>query len=626
MNDKKQKLILSLIAIVTLFLVAIGAAYAFFASQNTGKKDVNINAKSGTTDVLTFEAGEDIGITANKGNFASGMGSEEGQTIAKARLTANDATSEASDSYYVYLKINTNELRYTNFKDSANDIKPGIEQADKTIIAPDATHTTKVPELILTVKETNKATGETKELTQEDIEDLTYYDSISTKKKTTDSTEDVTISGFDITETKGMILLKYENIHTSNEEKDEGRDNLPNMTTHEWEITVTLINLDSDQNNNTGKTFDATLVLQKDQIITNLADACGPEDTIETCVKKISNEDYEYSHIIYHNTSSLSNTNIANKTLSANDNSYRFSGSSEEVKNYVCLDGISSAGECQNGDADLYRIIGFFPNDAGEYEMKLIKYDYATKEELGDKSTAEGGAYQGNYSNTSKDNYKGRNAENIAAYYWNYTGSGIYNNMWQYSNLNQINLNQFYYNYISTKVNNLENHITEHEWTTGGFSYSISYTPKQVYDMELGEEKLTTNDNKCYAEANNSTAQTCIEDDLSYKDAKIGLMYINDYGYAAYPEAWNQYVSNSSGYSSETVKTNNWMYMGLGEWAISRNSEDGDHAWLVYYTAAATSHIVRAFYGIRPTFYLDSSTKIISGNGTHDNPFRLSWN
>ncbi len=613
-ENKKKTLILSLIAIVTLSLVAIGAAYAFFASKNTGKKDVNINAESGTTDVLTFENGETIEITANMDNFASGMGSEEGKTIAKAKLTANDATNEASDSYYVYLKINTNELRYTNFKDESGDIKPGIEQEDKTITAPDGTHTTKVPELILTVKETNKATGETKELNQADIENLTYYDSISTKRKTEDSTEDVTISGFDITEAKGMILLKYENIHTSNDEKDEERENLPNMTTHEWEITVTLINLDSDQNNNTGKTFDATLILQKEEY----------QETIVEVLLAKDNQDGVVT-LYKHNTEELTKLGIENATLSANDNSYRYSGSSEAVKNYVCLDGTSTQNDC-NSDADLYRIIGLFPNESGEYEMKLIKYDYATKDELGDDETAPSGAYRGNL--YLEDTYKGNNLASLAAYSWNSSKGNSMDdnniNMWQKSNLNKINLNQFYYNYMIDKISDLEGHINEHKWITGGCF--VGDASKEVYNKELGAEKITTSDKSCYAEDDNRTAIECTDEDLTYQD-QIGIMYVSDYGYAAYPKAWN--ISFGTDEYTQEGGVNNWMYMGLDEWTISRIDDCGYDAWEINFEGDVTdsySRGVEAANGVRPVFYLDSSTKITSGDGSKTNPFRLSWN
>ncbi len=613
MNDKKQKIILSLVAIVTLALVVIGAAYAFFASQNTGKKDVNINAESGTTDVLTFAIiGDGINITANMDNFASGLGNEDDSATGTATLIANNATNNAKDNYYVYLNIAKNELRYTNFKNEAGEILEGKEE-DGKIVAPDSTHTTKVPELILTVTQPD-GKGE-----------LTHIDGLDDLYKT--DADGKGLNGFDITEATGLIPIAKNYEITATGETPTVK------ATQNWEIKVTLVNLDSNQNKNTGKQFSGKLILQKEEMPTNLADVCDSSENAGECVKELYEKSYyNLSHVIYHNSDALTESQISNATLNANDNSYRYSGSSEEVKNYVCLDGTSSAGECQNGDADLYRIIGFFSNESGEYEMKLIKYDYATKDELGDNDTAPGGAYKGNYSDDEhyKDGYyqeNPNNYSNIAGYYWNNSKDSNSTNMWQYSNLNKKNLNDFYYNYITTKASDLSNHITEHTWKTGGLLYSgNSDTPKQVYDKELGTGKLTTSDNRCYAENDNSSAQKCTEDDLIYKDAKIGLMYESDYGYAAYPEAWNTNMG-VGGYNQENIKTNNWMYMGLYEWTVSRWANDGSNAWrvndpgyagynLVYYTG----------YGVRPSFYLDSSTKITSGDGSKTNPFRLSWN
>ncbi len=615
-ENKKRTLILTLIAIVTLSLVAIGAAYAFFASQNTGKQDVNINAESGTTDVLSFSlndknitseqvkdeenANSNIMITANMDNFNEGNISVGDGVTGTATLIANNATNNAKDNYYVYLKIDTNELRYTNFKNDAGEILEGKKE-DGKIVAPDETHTTKVPELILTVTQP----GEDGELNH--IDGLDYYTDVDGHG----------LNGFDITEATGLIPIakKYEITVTGSEPTIKA--------TQEWEIKITLVNLDSGQNKNTGKEFSGQLILQKDQIIANLADACGTTDTIGTCVKKLEQADYSLSHIIYHNSESLAKTNIVNKELSPNDNSYRYSGSNEGIKNYVCLDGTSEESTCTT-DADLYRIIGFFPNESGEYEMKLIKYDYATKDELGDRATAPGGAYFGNYTEVNAT-YQGNpdNYNNIAGYYWNNTGT--YNNMWQKSNLNQINLNQFYLSYITTKVSDLNGHITEHDWTTGGFS-SSSYNAQQVYNKELGTEKLQVEAKKCYDDDGTASPRACKDDDLTYKNAKIGLMYVSDYGYAAYPNAWNQSIHSSSGYGSEAVKENNWMYMGLNDWTVSRNSGYGIYAWVVNTTGYAYYYLVSNTYGVRPSFYLDSSTKIESGDGSHDNPFRLSWN
>ncbi len=318
--------------------------------------------------------------------------------------------------------------------------------------------------------------------------------------------------------------------------------------------------------------------------------------------------------------------NYLNSNLEAGDLSYRYSGSSESVKNYVCLDGKTKENACSS-DADLYQIIGLFKNEENEqYEMKLIKYNYAAKEELGDNDTASGGAYNGYYS-YPKDNYKGNNAEDIAIYYWNSSkGTGINNtNMWQYSNLNKINLNQFYLSYITNKVSDLENHIMEHTWITGGVPYSNTENVQQAYNSELGSEKITTNDLKCYAKDNNQTAILCTDADLTYL-AKIGLMYVSDYGYAAYSDAWSKKIGgyNKTDYDSDIVKTNNWMYRGLYDWMISRGAERGDYARFTNVDGWADSYGVNSAAGVRPAFYLDASTKLASGDGSKTNPYRLN--
>ena len=104
-------------------------------------------------------------------------------------------------------------------------------------------------------------------------------------------------------------------------------------------------------------------------------------------------------------------------------------------------------------------------------------------------------------------------------------------------------------------------------------------------------------------------------------DAKIGLMYVSDYGYAASPEAW---TLNMSGYDNSTATNNNWMYMGLYEWTISRRSDRTYTAFDVIYFGDVNSDSVGRYIGVRPTFYLKSSVVLESGDGTIDNPYRIS--
>ena len=60
------------------------------------------------------------------------------------------------------------------------------------------------------------------------------------------------VQGFDITTKTGLITIanNYEITTTS-------------TTTQEWNIIVTFVNLDSDQQENTEKSFNATLIMQE---------------------------------------------------------------------------------------------------------------------------------------------------------------------------------------------------------------------------------------------------------------------------------------------------------------------------------------------------------------------------
>lgn len=142
----------------------------------------------------------------------------------------------------------------------------------------------------------------------------------------------------------------------------------------------------------------------------------------------------------------------------------------------------------------------------------------------------------------------------------------------------------------------------------------------------MGDKKLNSEGSYCYSEDNNTTPRLCNEsDDLVYK-SNIGLIYISDYTYAAYPSAWNTKII-VDGYDQEAIKNNNWMYMGLLEWTISRNSNVGDATIGIAHYGCVGSYGSAYVYNhraVRPTFYLTSSTILISGNGSKDSPYRLS--
>ena len=212
MENKKQAIILSVVAIVALLSLILGATYAYFQASGNNGSSTNVNVTTYTSDLLTFEIGNDIAVYADQTSFASGKGNAKGSTYAKATLVANNKTNEATKNYYVYLNISENTFTYT--------------QNEST------------PELLLTIKDTSG-----NEITS--ITGLTH--------KTVTDGKGASISGFDITTKSGVITLFDNREITANPTKTE-----------EWNITVTFVNYNANQTGNAGKSFNAKLMIQQE--------------------------------------------------------------------------------------------------------------------------------------------------------------------------------------------------------------------------------------------------------------------------------------------------------------------------------------------------------------------------
>ena len=274
----------------------------------------------------------------------------------------------------------------------------------------------------------------------------------------------------------------------------------------------------------------------------------------------------------------------------AQDNSYRYSGANPN--NYVCFGSDEETCPAEK----LYRIIGVFDDDKdSNYQIKLIKADYTTSDMLG----TDGRDYYGAYSN-STSNYKGSmELSTIAGYRWNYdtsVSSGGSNN-WTTSEFNTINLNTNYWNYLDTTWQDL---IATTIWHLGGMT-SSSNTVKEFYDGERNNTGYGSNP-------------------TTYTD-EIGLMYPSDYGYAANPDAWTKDISD---YDSSTIKSNNWLYMGLYEWTITPSSSSSNFVFFVHYRGYLSYVNAYIGYAARPVFYLKSNVALQGGNGTSNDPFILA--
>ena len=281
-------------------------------------------------------------------------------------------------------------------------------------------------------------------------------------------------------------------------------------------------------------------------------------------------------------------------TNGANDNSYRFAGSSDVVNNYVCFG--SSEAPCPADN--LYRIIGVFGD-----RVKLIKSDYANSNLLG----TNGDYSPGTDTMSGSSTYKGELAT-INRYTWNYANntsinSGYGSNTWSTSLLNKTNLNQ---NFITNIGAEWANKIDMTTWKVGGNTQNNIYSQpaKTAYQNEIVNPVTT-----------NST------DNKTEYSAKIGLMYVSDYGFAAAPSAW---TANLNTYNGEAIKNANWMYMGLNEWTISRGANIAWYVFRVYSTGNVATYYANDAYAVRPVFYLSSSVNYASGSGSAADPIMVN--
>ena len=644
--EKKKPIILSVISLVALAALVLGATYAYFQAQTGASKSTDVKVTTYTTDVFTFTTGDEINLEITQSNFASGKGNAVGSTFAKASLTANNKTNTATEHYYVYLNISNNSFTY-----SINE---------------------STPEIIMTV--TDSAGNEVT-----DISTLNHVIVTGANR--------AQVSGYDITNKNGLITLFNNREITTTSSKEE-----------RWNITITFVNYDASQNANAGKSMSAKVMIQKNKLPEVVSDVCANGGNLATCITTLSNKSsFSLTNIYHHN---------ANLTNGAGDNSYRYAGGDISTCTFNGANvqgaysdatfGASNETDCQkvytiksdaitlwtdnsitrllsdekpvtwtdgacktmNGESvnigfvggnfksvteatckgksylvktdaltarvanlnmeyvgvgtwnsvnnfvcfgtnttpcptdNLYRIIGVFGD-----QVKLIKYDYATSTLLGAD-----GNYGQAYTATGYDssNYKGNNLANIAAYYWN---NSTEKNTWSESLLNKTNLNT---NFITNIGADWAAKIAETTWKVGGNSWTkiVDQPAKTAYQNEI-VSPVTTN----------------TTDGATECSAKIGLMYASDYVFAAAQSAWTTELRN---YSDEDIKNVNWMYMGLYEWTISRNADRSNRAFGVSDNGSVRNDFVTSSSGVRPSFNLLSSITYVSGSGSANDPIVIN--
>lgn len=278
----------------------------------------------------------------------------------------------------------------------------------------------------------------------------------------------------------------------------------------------------------------------------------------------------------------------------ANDNSYRYAGKYEEVNNWVCFG--SNATTCPQ--SNLYRIIGVFDElnvstGAKEKRVKLIMNDYAGESVLGkaqDRTVSPSSSFAG----------VSMPSESQPAYYWSGSSSNQSNN-WGDSTINTETLNGTYLNILgsewSNKIDTTEWKIGGNTWDNiGGVKAATAYQNEIINKVADGNGKKTAN-------------------------AKVGLMYASDYGFAASQANWTNTLGN---YYNDTNIDNNWLFRGVWEWTISRDSDNSNYAFYVHGNGRVYNYGVYYAYSVRPVFYLESGVTYAGGTGSSSDPIRIN--
>ena len=208
-KEMKKTMLLSVVGVLTLIALVVGATYAYFKAQGGEGGSSDVNVITATTDLLTFKIDNAINIGISQSELKKGGTDVSDSTGAHATLTASNSKNveKTTRSYNIYFVIDTNDFEYTT--------------QDGT------------PELYLNVTDPNGNK-------LENITGLVHYE-----------------KGFDITTRTGGFLL----VPDYDIEATRG-----NTITQDWKVEVTFANLDTDQSKNMGKSLSGKLFVTSDKM------------------------------------------------------------------------------------------------------------------------------------------------------------------------------------------------------------------------------------------------------------------------------------------------------------------------------------------------------------------------
>ena len=276
---------------------------------------------------------------------------------------------------------------------------------------------------------------------------------------------------------------------------------------------------------------------------------------------------------------------------------YRYYG--PNPNNYICLD---MEGQSTCPDKHLYRIIGsIYEEKEDTNRLKLIKAtpltDGTTSAFSWDNPSS--GSYNniwatitsGNYSNSLTSGSTLMQLLNSGAW-WNGTSGSYYN---QSNTATTVNFTNYK---LSDKA---KSYITTSRYYLGGFNNTPPLT-NEMYGYERGTLRYDTNR-------------------PLYWEGMVGLMYPSDYGYAA----GNSCVNGTKLYDYNGYGNKDWLYISdIYQSLMSPYSGHFCSLFSVGYAGRVViDNDVFEDLAVSPVFYLTSTTSIIDGDGSLNNPYLL---
>ena len=326
-------------------------------------------------------------------------------------------------------------------------------------------------------------------------------------------------------------------------------------------------------------------------------------------------KDYNYANIYDtdsdNNTSGgLMNDRLGGTTTDLDGGNIRYYGANPN--NYIYFN-CSDYSNQTSSTCETWRIIGVFDG-----KLKLIRGSQIGTYAWDNKNTSTGA--EDNYGKNDWTTARLMKLLNPSNYYindnndkdseGNYLGYSLYYNSAPgkcYIGQNNATVDC---DFTSTGIKNDEtrNMIAETTWNIGGWNSSSVY-PNQIYEYERGTTVYTGRPTTLWI-------------------GKIALAYPSDYGYAA---DLNQCKDKKLYfYNNSTCTSNNWMKSiitnngSYGGWLLTPSSSGSSSVWYVISSGDGYNDV--AFYasGAVPVLSLSSELGIESGDGTSNNPYKLS--